>query len=419
MIKENKIFLIGDFMIINHKINFISKIFPIIFIHDNNKNTYDLTSHNLINLSNFTITSILITISINEAISSYRVSGIKQISQNSINIKEHDIKYIKKTFTNIDSKIYTQIKNKQSHKADFIPVQPKCISTHEQLIKYVTPRITKDIDNTIVIEEKIDGVRCLAHITYNLNETNTIILMTRKNKKIVSQSFLIKQLEILTENIKSDIVFYGELMYEDNYASTVAGIVNSITERQEKLTYFIFDMIFLSSPELPFIERKYHLNQLFLDNKRSNLITNIHVHKSHFIHDINNVEKIINKLQEKNREGIIIRLTYNPYFYCIKSIDTATIHKYKFFNERMFMCTGVSCDKEERIMYRFKTVNIDGNEYYFNCKPKETDNNRRELYKKFINETYNPIGNTFSIRYSNINQHGIPMHSMVICDKIT
>lgn len=160
------------------------------------------------------------------------------------------------------------------------------------LNKYTGPESCYFKDNNIVIQEKIDGVRCIFKNGY---------LYTRAGNILEGMVSIKKDLE----NVSSEIVLDGEL-YFNSFKDTISAIAGD----QSVLTYHIFDCLPLEEFDdivpfgFPYWDRYEYLKGVIPTNT-----DNVRVIDNLYVGEFNEsiIDHSFQEELEKGHEGIIIR----------------------------------------------------------------------------------------------------------------
>lgn len=272
-----------------------------------------------------------------------------------------------------------------------------------KIIEYVKPMlfsessldIVKDLTNQLVVQPKLDGIRCIAFI----KENNEVRLQTRNGKEI---PFLNHIREEIKEYLPKNRVYDGELFNPKLGFQTLVRMANvslKIPNNEEsKVEYHIFDIV---DYEMVQAERLLHLQFINLSIAKS-----IKVVESHIITDRNSIVNIYHDFLNEGFEGIIIRSLSSLY------VSKRSTRNYKIKPKNMSEAIIVGYNEGEGIekglvIWNLKLKNIDSP--IFSSRPIGIHEERRQ---QFIDgQKY--VGKECIVKHQGLTNNSIPRFPIV------
>jgi bifunctional non-homologous end joining protein LigD len=188
-----------------------------------------------------------------------------------------------------------------------------------------------------IFEQKLDGVRCIAHLNPTLAKTE---LQARSGNDITRK---FPELSELHKQVSKPCILDGELVSHDFNAiqhrihqEKPLGI--RIAQTQYPAIYFVFDILYIdydSVKTVPLIERKAILNSVFAQNYQARFLG----------WQTGYGRSLFNDTVEKQLEGIMAKYMYAPYFEGKRSDSWLKI---KNFKEATYYICGLTEGENER-----------------------------------------------------------------------
>lgn len=288
-----------------------------------------------------------------------------------------------------------------------------------------------DEDSRVIVQEKLDGVRCFASIG-----VDGIVTLTSRHNKPIDLPYLNSDLNLIakyltnTHDIQKAIILDGELYNENMHVNKIAGFVNrkdnhcncgasncllnysSIDNKskvcQEIPMYYVFD----------YNTKTKHTADRILDlvdciNAVSPMVVKyIPSNCSFECKDPKQAIKLFEKIKNQNREGIVIKKN--------GTLPAVSLDCFKIktsFDDR-YMCIDV--------IWSFST-NVNGKKsiscvLVFNGIPRDCGLNPCTKFKstyvkpqddlfKLYDENYQFIAQFFNVTYKSLSINGLPFHS--------
>lgn len=256
------------------------------------------------------------------------------------------------------------------------------------------------------IQEKFDGVRCLAH--YNPT-TKQVDLISRTGTSFLHLQHIRAEL-LANKEFKKHTEFYldGELFAPELSFEEIVGIVRQETltpeaKKMEKyIRLYVFDLIDTKNPDLPFTERIQLAHNLLSSGDH----TGIRIVKTKRVKSDNDVIKTHKEFRARGGEGSVIRNGDAKY-----SIDTRSYNILKLkdsITEEFTIVDFTDGKGKEKGMIIFKLKTPSGKT--FNAPPNMPDYKRKEMFKK--GETYK--GKPATVEFMEYTKAGVPRHPKVL-----
>jgi DNA ligase-1 len=263
--------------------------------------------------------------------------------------------------------------------------------------KLLLPMLAKSFDKDghkivypCLVQPKLDGQRCLAHL-----KGGKVELLSRRGKTIDViphiNNFL---LPILLSN--PTYVFDGELyLHKKNFQELISLVKrDDAKEGSETVEYHIYDLFDHNRPELTYISRRKIYENLLGE------ATHIKVVDEWVIESSDEVMEYHSKITGMGYEGAILRNMNGLYKQDKRSED---LQKVKSFLEEEFECVGADEGKgkfEGMAIFRLKTK--EGKE--FSAMPLGTEHERRKMWK----ERNKYVGEQATIKFFEYSKDGVP-----------
>ena len=171
----------------------------------------------------------------------------------------------------------------------------------------------------LIASPKVDGVRCSGTIN---------ALFTRNGKEIQSLRHIVDDVNLILrrkyKRFRSDaIVLDGELYGEDR-GKPLGEILGNVTKRQDRIDFrkyirenkvslYLFDVFFKERPQMPYVERFRHLQQIYQNSCSKDNITNIIMLPVRRITSDMENEAYFDECVSVGYEGTVIRTAHGIY----------------------------------------------------------------------------------------------------------
>jgi hypothetical protein len=232
-------------------------------------------------------------------------------------------------------------------------------------------------------QPKLDGIRFTAR-----SVNNAIELRSRSNLIKPSFDYIRNDIKDLPENITLDGEFYSKSMTFQE----LNGLCNKkkTFTINESIKYYIFDCYFFDNPDATFAERYEFISEFTKNRKYIELV------KCTTVTSHNEIKPLHDKFVKEGYEGLMIRNINSKYKLKDRSND---LLKFKeFFDEEFEIVKCIASDsstEKDAIMFVLKTKNNDE----FTVRPRDTFQNRIEMYKDYLKHPDNYIGKLYTVRY--------------------
>jgi len=191
--------------------------------------------------------------------------------------------------------------------------------------------------NDFIYEQKLDGVRCIAHLTPGLSRT---ILQGRSGSDITVK---FPELKELHKQVSKACILDGEIVSHDFNAiqhriHQEKPLAIRIAQTQYPAIYFVFDILYLDYESVktkPLIERKAVLNSVFSQDYYARFLAWRTGYGSN----------LFNQAVEKSLEGVIGKYMYSPY---VEGKRSDSWLKIKNFKEGTYYICGVTEGENDR-----------------------------------------------------------------------
>ena len=172
---------------------------------------------------------------------------------------------------------------------------------------------------SVYIQPKLDGVRCLAYL-----EDGEVQLTSRGGKPYFVPHIAKELFLALDENTVLD----GELYVEGKTCQDITSLVKKYKDGSEKLVLKVFDIVRLDQPKLPFQQRIFHLIEFFATHK----FLSVELVPTSDVNPIM-LEHFHSSFISEGLEGTIVRLPDGVYEWGARSRD---LLKWKSFDDAEF-----------------------------------------------------------------------------------
>ena len=239
------------------------------------------------------------------------------------------------------------------------------------------------------IQPKLDGYRMI----YDHNTKRTLT-RTGKEFKILYETPLYQELT------KTNLIFDGELYLHDckfeNYGILRKTKALTTTEREllNKIEYHIYDIAY---PTFPYKERKYYLEQFFINNPNLKMIKLV---ETKICNNEDDIKRYHEEYTSNNYEGTILRNSDGYYKFKTRSCD---LLKNKDFYDEEFEIIDFTTEREQNDKNLIVWVCKSGDKL-FNVRPKGEIKEREELYKRGAEF----IGKRLWVKFFEYTDAGIP-----------
>jgi ATP-dependent DNA ligase len=235
-----------------------------------------------------------------------------------------------------------------------------------------------------IVEGKFDGVRSISHI---LHEDDSVELYSRAGHRYIGlthiEQDIAKMLHSQTIYNITDIYIDGELYMHGAKLQDISGAVRSEGKptgkvKRENLKLHVYDLFVISEPDLPQIERKKLLDQLFKTGTYDSLEL---VHYD-TVSSMDEANVLYDKYLKDGYEGIVIRKLNCPYQHSVNNYHSDHILKRKPVESDEFEIVGYTQGKGKDLgSVTFKLQTTTGKK--FNAVPNMTQEDRKYLFKRF------------------------------------
>jgi len=263
--------------------------------------------------------------------------------------------------------------------------------------KQLLPMLAKSFDKDghkivypCIVQPKLDGQRCLAHL-----KDGKVELLSRKGKTINViphiNDFL---LPILIKN--PSYVIDGELYQHGKNFQELISLVkrDEAKEGSSEIQYHVYDMFDLNNSNLDYIDRRKIYTSLLQG------ATHVKIVHEFVVESEGEVMSAHSEIVKMGYEGAILRNMSGLYKQDKRSED---LQKVKSFLEEEFECVGADEGKgkfEGMAVFRLKTK--DGAE--FSAMPLGTEHERRKMWQ----ERNKYVGEQATIKFFEYSKDGVP-----------
>ena len=260
-----------------------------------------------------------------------------------------------------------------------------------------------DMEFPLIVEEKLDGNRCVAHL-----EDGKVILTTRTGKVIPHfEKTIGEELHTILAKVPPTTYLDGELYTDEIPFNELNGLfrkksVSDADMKQMQLVkYYIFDCFDLNQLELKQTERLKFLESVIPSNMK-----HIQLIKYRMANNENDVRKALDEYLAGGFEGAILRDPAGIYELNKRS---RYLLKFKNFVDEEFKVIGhhISDDKVLTVVWECETnVEYKGKKSEFSVKPQGKEDERAE----YLKNAKKYIGKWLTVKYQDYTDdiHGIP-----------
>jgi DNA ligase-1 len=257
--------------------------------------------------------------------------------------------------------------------------------------KLILPMLAKDYKKEskkikwkeVLIQPKLDGMRCLAFI-----KEGTVKLMSRKGKQIETMQHI--EQALLKQFPKEEIILDGELyIHGETFQGNMRLIKKYRPGESEKITYHIYDVV----NDKPYLDRQYTVDVEHLKSVSTRRIYTEKQMKDYHV-----------KYIAAGYEGTIIRHGDTGY-----EIDkrSSSLLKYKDFIDLALPIIGME-PAEARPTWGVPIFSLNGKEFRSGVRGTHTE---RELMLT-VKHVY--IGKTAELRFFEYSEDGIPRFPVMV-----
>ena len=277
----------------------------------------------------------------------------------------------------------------------------------------------EDFTEGVIIEQKLDGIRAVAHIT----ESGEVDLYSRTAKGLYGLDNITRDVsDILYKQTlypPQDIYLDGEIYLHGKQLQDISGAVRGEGEQsgdvqRSKLKYYIFDCFLPSKPDMTQRERKELLNHLFEDKHYENLV----LVEGRIAHSREEMEMIYDEYLEQGYEGAIARRLSRTYEPSKNNYHSDALVKIKPFQTDEYEVTGFKDGAGKEKGAVFFTLKTDKGREFAAVPKGMTYSDRYALYSKFkqdpklFDKEYK--GKMATVQYSTLSKLGIPQQSKFV-----
>jgi DNA ligase-1 len=252
----------------------------------------------------------------------------------------------------------------------------------------------------LLVQPKLDGIRCITHISAITEDNTATYMMSRKGLKFTNFPHIVEELKVRAVDFTEEIYIDGELYTPELTFEKISGIVKAKTlttehiEHIHHIKYHIYDIYVPSKPEMGYRERHELLKGLFSTVPRRSYCELVLTETANKLVDIGELH---NNYVEQGYEGIMLRDPMGPY-----EIDKRSkyLQKYKLFMEEEFVITGTA-EEDGMILFECQTHEL-GNK--FTVRPRGTFDARRDMFTR--RNTY--LGKQLTVIFQEYTELGTP-----------
>lgn len=240
----------------------------------------------------------------------------------------------------------------------------------------------KDIKFPCYTQRKLDGVRCVA-----LPQKG---LFSRNSKSFPGLAHIKAEIDTLPRTFILD----GELYSDTLDFQEVVGLVKKADEDKQKQIYLcVYDVV---DETRTYSQRKTDLEDLFAKHR----FTSIRLLSTEECANKECIESLHNKYVEEGYEGLMLRNKAGLYSVGHRSKE---LQKYKHFQDEDYEIVGFfSGDGVEKGCVVWRCITPEGVE--FNCRPRGTHDERRELFLR----AKTIVGKRLTVRFQELSNDGVP-----------
>lgn len=253
------------------------------------------------------------------------------------------------------------------------------------LFNKIEPKDTWVEKTEVFIQPKLDGKRGIA-----IFKDKKWKIFSRNWKEYMSLSLIKEELK----GLPKDLIYDGEIVFGDG-SDTFQQLqqIISINQKNQKeeehdIHFRVFDLVLRDIIQT---ERLEILKDVFEGKK----MDHIHMVPSKKAKNQNEIEKAFDYFTNKGFEGVMIRDPNSLY----ESKRTRRVLKMKFIQDAEFKVIDFT-DDVGMVIWICKTKKGD----IFNCVPKASDKERKELFKD--GKKY--IGNFLKVQFQQLTERGVP-----------
>ncbi len=274
---------------------------------------------------------------------------------------------------------------------------------------------TRDFDSGLVVQQKLDGIRVLAHII----KGNLVEMYSRRGLGYTGLNKIDRDIGtlLLQQNVipPKDIYLDGELYRHGLPLQDISGIVRgSDDEKKEQLKFYIFDCYVPSKPHMLQSERLDLLQALF-GRRQFEYIERLQTYS------VNSMEDIENRFREftgQNYEGLVIRRLDRVYVEGKSNYHTSNVLKYKKKGSSEYLIvdfkSGIKGKDLNAVIFILKTPTG----ATFSAVPNWSLDQRKEIFKSlqdnkdlFEQKYKNKMA---TVEYSILSKSGVPSQPKMI-----
>jgi DNA ligase-1 len=262
----------------------------------------------------------------------------------------------------------------------------------------------KEIHFPCYIQPKLDGVRCLAVISTEENDSSSVSLFSRTRKLFPHLHHIINEISLMKQFISKNLILDGELYSDTLGFQEIVGLVKKETLNpmdDEKILQIHFHIYDVLTPET-FQQRWNAFSESWNKNHNQTVFAEssfIHLVKTEICESFEKMKEKHNEYVNNGYEGIMLRNIQGKYNHS-RSIN---LQKYKEFQDDEYTVVGF---KEGQglekgcVVWECET----SLKKIFLCRPRGSREERQVLFSNGNNF----IGKQLTVRFQELTDDGIP-----------
>lgn len=258
------------------------------------------------------------------------------------------------------------------------------------------------------VQPKLDGVR----YTARMKQDKSVLMSSRNDEPALY--FNEVKAAIFDLKLDAGVFLDGELYSLKIPFKTLNGYCNRKKldgktgyskipkDELESIHYYIFDCYFADQPDKSFEQRHKYLQELLSKNQSKYVkLVECKTHENE-----TSIMQEHDKCVQEGYEGVMVRNFDSKYTLKNRSSD---LLKYKVFDDSEFSIVGAECSHDNKqqgcIIW---ILGVPGTDLTFTCRPRDSDDNRREDWNNYCNDSSHYIGKKYTVRYQGKYDNGRP-----------
>lgn len=253
-----------------------------------------------------------------------------------------------------------------------------------------------------LVQKKLDGFRCISHVN-----NNTVIMYSKGMKQFIYLNHIKNEILKIKELLKNNNIYLDGELYEKGVklheiSSLVMKKYATINNenKMKQISYYIFDTFDINNLNIEFKDRYKKLVSIFKNYhfKYLKLVT------CEIVYNLDQIKDLDKKYLYEGFEGVIVRNKNGIYKLNAKSYDVLRTKEFKKKDFEIIGAKEGTGTQKGAIIWILKCLN--NYNKTFSGIPIGTLNERKEIYKKYINNPNLYIGKKARVKFLEITIDG-------------